>query len=183
MKKILFLVGLLFTVATASAQAVLDKGGLQLNGKLGISGWGVPIIVGVDYGITPEITVGGELSARFYNTTGYKFVEEDFGYGVKVRRAKPTDFTHSIFGIFANGNYHFHKLFKLPSQVDVYAGASLGFFVASNPSGYEGSSFSGFGWGIQTGGRYFFTDKFGVLLEIGGGLVGHEIKAGVTYKL
>ena len=40
MKKILFLVGLLFTVATASAQAVLDKGGLQLNGKLGISGWG-----------------------------------------------------------------------------------------------------------------------------------------------
>ena len=67
--------------------------------------------------------------------------------------------------------------------MDVYAGASLGFFVASNPSGYEGSSFSGFGWGIQTGGRYFFTDKFGVLLEIGGGLVGHEIKAGVTYKL
>jgi len=98
----------------------LDKGGLQLNGKLGISGWGVPVAIGVDYGITPEITVGGELSARFYNTTGYKFVEEDFGYGVKVRRAKPTDFTHSIFGIFANGNYHFHKLFKLPSKVDVF---------------------------------------------------------------
>lgn len=183
MKKILFLVGLLFTVATASAQAVLDKGGLQLNGKLGISGWGVPIIVGVDYGITPEITVGGELSARFYNTTGYKLVEKEYWGGYKMKVPEAAEFTHSIFGIFANGNYHFHKLFNLPSKVDVYAGASLGFFVASNPAGYEGSSFSGFGWGIQTGGRYFFTDRFGVLLEIGGGLVGHEIKAGVTYKL
>jgi hypothetical protein len=180
MKKILFLVGLLFTVATASAQAVLDKGGLQLNGKLGISGWGVPVAIGVDYGITPEITVGGELSARFYNTTGLKKKGENY-YGFPIYET--ANFTHSIFGIFANGNYHFHKLFKLPSKVDVYAGASLGFFVASNPAGYEGSSFSGFGWGIQTGGRYFFTDKFGVLLEIGGGLVGHEIKAGVTYKL
>ena len=34
MKKILFLAGLLLTVATASAQATLDKGALQLNAKL-----------------------------------------------------------------------------------------------------------------------------------------------------
>lgn len=42
MKKILLLAGLLLSVATASAQAALDKGALQLNAKLGFSGWGVP---------------------------------------------------------------------------------------------------------------------------------------------
>lgn len=47
MKKILLLAGLLLTVATASAQATLDKGALQLNAKLGFSGWGVPITVGL----------------------------------------------------------------------------------------------------------------------------------------
>ena len=61
MKKILLLAGLLLTVATASAQATLDKGALQLNAKLGFSGWGVPITVGADYGIADDITVGGEL--------------------------------------------------------------------------------------------------------------------------
>lgn len=162
MKKILLLSGLLLTVATASAQATLDKGALQLNAKLGFSGWGVPITVGADYGIADDITVGGELSFRSYSTTY---------------------FNHSIFGILANGNYHFNRLFKLPSQVGVYAGLSLGYFIASSPSGYTGSSYSQFGYSVQTGARYFFNDKFGVNVEIAGGLVGGEFKAGVTYKL
>ena len=93
------------------------------------------------------------------------------------------DYRHSIFGILANGNYHFNRLFKLPSQVGVYAGLSLGYFIASSPSGYTGSSYSQFGYSVQTGARYFFNDKFGVNVEIAGGLVGGEFKAGITYKL
>jgi len=182
MKKILLLAGLLLSVATASAQATLDKGALQLNAKLGFSGWGVPITVGVDYGIADDITVGGELSYRSYKTTGITYVTEQVGiFRMEVPRS--TDYRHSIFGILANGNYHFNRLFKLPSQVGVYAGLSLGYFIASSPSGYTGSSYSQFGYSVQTGARYFFNDKFGVNVEIAGGLVGGEFKAGVTYKL
>ena len=182
MKKILFLAGLLLTVATASAQATLDKGALQLNAKLGFSGWGVPITVGADYGIADDITVGGELSYRSYKTTGITYVTEQVGiFRMEVPRS--IDYRHSIFGILANGNYHFNRLFKLPSQVGVYAGLSLGYFIASSPIGYTGSSYSQFGYSVQTGARYFFNDKFGVNVEIAGGLVGGEFKAGVTYKL
>jgi hypothetical protein len=182
MKKILLLAGLLLSVATASAQATLDKGALQLNAKLGFSGWGVPITVGADYGIADDITVGGELSYRSYKTTGITYVTEQVGiFRMEVPRS--TDYRHSIFGILANGNYHFNRLFKLPSQVGVYAGLSLGYFIASSPSGYTGSSYSQFGYSVQTGARYFFNDKFGVNVEIAGGLVGGEFKAGVTYKL
>ena len=182
MKKILFLAGLLLTVATTSAQATLEKGALQLNAKLGFSGWGVPITVGADYGIADDITIGGELSYRSYKTTGITYVTEEVGiFRMEVPRS--TDYRHSIFGILANGNYHFNRLFKLPSQVGVYAGLSLGYFIASSPSGYTGSSYSQFGYSVQTGARYFFNDKFGVNVEIAGGLVGGEFKAGVTYKL
>ena len=182
MKKILLLAGLLLTVATASAQATLDKGALQLNAKLGFSGWGVPITVGADYGIADDITVGGELSYRSYKTTGITYVTEQVGiFRMEVPRS--IDYRHSIFGILANGNYHFNRLFKLPSQVGVYAGLSLGYFIASSPSGYTGSSYSQFGYSVQTGARYFFNDKFGVNVEIAGGLVGGEFKAGITYKL
>lgn len=182
MKKILLLAGLLLSVATASAQATLDKGALQLNAKLGFSGWGVPITVGADYGIADDITVGCELSYRSYKTTGITYVTEQVGiFRMEVPRS--TDYRHSIFGILANGNYHFNRLFKLPSQVGVYAGLSLGYFIASSPSGYTGSSYSQFGYSVQTGARYFFNDKFGVNVEIAGGLVGGEFKAGVTYKL
>ena len=165
MKKILLLAGFLLTVATASAQATLDKGALQLNAKLGFSGWGVPITVGADYGIADDITVGGELSFRSYSTTY---------------------FNHSIFGVFANGNYHFNRLFELPSQVGVYAGLSLGYFVASSSSDYVGTSYSQPGCNLQTGARYFFNNKFGVNAEVvlgAIGLTGGEFKAGITYKL
>ena len=182
MKKILLLAGLLLTVATASAQATLDKGALQLNAKLGFSGWGVPITVGADYGIADDITVGGELSYRSYKTTGITYVTEQVGiFRMEVPRS--TDYRHSIFGILANGNYHFNRLFKLPSQVGVYAGLSLAYSIASSPSGYTGSSYSQFGYSAQTGARYFFNDQLGVNVEIAGGLVGGEFKAGVTYKL
>ena len=186
MKKILFLAGLLLTVATASAQATLDKGALQLNAKLGFSGWGVPITVGADYGIADDITVGGELSYRSYKTTGLEYVTRTTDTGFRYTTFDSVDYRHSIFGILANGNYHFNRLFKLPSQVGVYAGLSLGYFIASSSSDYVGTSYSQPGCNLQTGARYFFNNKFGVNAEVvlgAIGLTGGEFKAGITYKL
>ncbi|WP_366185107.1 hypothetical protein [Flavobacterium ovatum] len=39
------------------------------------------------------------------------------------------------------------------------------------------------GLGLQIGGRYFFTDRFGINLQFGGGNVTSGGKIGITYKL
>ena len=65
MKKFLFLAGLFMAAATASAQSGnLDQGRLQLNAGVGVSGWGIPLYVGLDYGVTNDISVGGEFTFR-----------------------------------------------------------------------------------------------------------------------
>ncbi|WP_315238435.1 outer membrane beta-barrel protein [Capnocytophaga granulosa] len=184
MKKFLFLAGLFMAAATASAQADLGKGNLQLNAGTGISGWGIPVYVGLDYGVTDEITVGGELSYR-YDTSSYA-IRANFGRFGEYRSDKIT-YRHHTFGVFTNGNYHFNRLLRLPRQLDLYAGASLGFFFGSVTSSegnikYTGDDYSGFSAALQTGARYFFTDNFGVNLELSGGVLTSGLKAGITYK-
>ena len=165
MRKLLILASLILAIGSASAQqASLDRGGVQLNGGFGFTGWGIPVYLGLDFGVAPQVTVGGEL---FYRT-------DKIG-GVR----------YNNFGVLANGNYHFDKLFRLPSQVDVYAGMGLGFFISSSSSGYTGDGYSGFNARIHTGGRYFFSNSFGVNLELGaevGQLNNGIAKVGITYK-
>ena len=184
MKKFLFLAGLFTAAATAAAQADLGKGNLQLNAGTGISGWGIPVYVGLDYGVTDEITVGGELSYR-YDTSSYA-IRANFGRFGEYRSDKIT-YRHHTFGVFTNGNYHFNRLLRLPRQLDLYAGASLGFFFGSVTSSegnikYTGDDYSGFSAALQTGARYFFTDNFGVNLELSGGVLTSGAKAGITYR-
>lgn len=156
MKKILLLTILVIGVASMFALP-LNIGGKQVNFGTGFSTWGLPLYVGLDYGITPDITVGGEVSARFHN------------HGSWV-------------GIYANGNYHFVNLLNLPSNTDFYAGLSLGFDLWLAESGYDGDYSSGLGLSAQVGGRYYFTDRLGVNLEFGGGTVSGG-KIGLSYKL
>lgn len=166
MKRILVIAGLFFAVITASAQGTLDEGRLQLNAGLGFSTWGVPIHVGLDYGVAQDFTIGGKVSFSSYtqNLVGYKY-------------------THTIIGIIADGNYHFNRILELPSEFDLYAGLSLGYynFSTSGEYAYSGNLASGMGFYAQIGGRYFFDDAWGINLELGGGtLSGGTI--GVTYK-
>lgn len=99
MKKILLLTILIIGVASMFALP-LNTGGMQVNAGLGL-GYGIPIYVGADYGITPDITAGGEVTVYFWDS-------------------------HTYFSVFANGNYHFVNLLNLPSNTDLYAGLSLG---------------------------------------------------------
>ncbi|MDO5607960.1 MAG: hypothetical protein Q4G08_05825 [Capnocytophaga sp.] len=169
MKKIILFVGLMVSCAIASAQGSLEVGSAQLNAGLGVSGWGVPVYVGIDVGVHDDVTVGAEISYR--NDT------QRFGNG-KIK--------YGGLGIGANGNYHFNNLFDLPTEFDVYAGASLVYMTwTRNISGgaYSGAfdHSSGLAMLIQTGGRYFFTNDFGVNVEaFGGSMFG--AKAGITYK-
>ncbi|MDO4879986.1 MAG: hypothetical protein Q3983_01785 [Capnocytophaga sp.] len=169
MKKFLVIAGLFFAMATASAQATLGKGNVQLNAGFGFSGWGIPVYAGIEAGLNEDITLGGEVSFRSYSA--------DWAY---------RSYTHNIFGVMAVGNYHFNRIIpRLPSEVDVYAGLGLGYFISSSGSGYNGSSYSGVNARIHTGGRYFFTNNFGVNLEVGaeiGELNNGILKMGITYK-
>ncbi|REK07026.1 MAG: hypothetical protein DWQ44_08250 [Bacteroidetes bacterium] len=165
MKRIFTLLFLLSAISLETfAQAPLQKGEKQLNAGFGFSNWGLPIYAGVDFGVHQDITVGPQISFRSYRE---KF--RDIRYG------------HTIIVLGATGNYHFNTLLNIPSEWNVYAGLSLGYFIWSSPSAYIGSRGSGIGLDAQIGGRYFFSDQFGLNLEFGGGTTAGG-KIGITYK-
>ena len=168
MKKIALLLAVL-AFGFANAQAPLEQGGVQLNAGFGTSGWGTPVYVGLDFGVGSNFTIGGELSYQSYS-----------------HNYSSSNLKSSIFGIQANGNYHFNEILNIPSEWDFYAGANLNYYNWSttyNGSKYDYPNNNNLNLGLQVGGRYFFSDKFGINLQIGGGTVNSGGKLGITYKL
>lgn len=164
-KKIALITFFTFAALTCRPQYKLDKGNTQLNAGFGFSSWGLPVYAGLDHGVHKDISVGGEFSFRSYNKRWY-------GYR----------YHHNIWGFSVNGNYHFNTLLEIPKEWDLYAGLNVGFYVWSYPSDYPGDRVSGLGLGLQLGGRYYFTDKFGLNLEFGGGNAFSGGKIGISYK-
>ncbi len=74
------------------------------------------------------------------------------------------------------GDYHWNRLIGIPSNWDFYAGAGIGFRI-----GFDGNS-SGLDFDIHVGGRWFWSEKWGLNLEIGGG-TGFGSLVGVTMKM
>ncbi|MDA3866209.1 MAG: hypothetical protein PF489_05585 [Salinivirgaceae bacterium] len=168
MKKVFFLIVLAVILITAPAysQSPLPTGKTQLNAGVGFSGWGIPVYVGLDLSVHPDITIGGEFSYRSYRENW----KDDY-------------YNHSVIGIAGNGNYHFNSLLNIPQRWDFYAGLNLGFFVWSSPNDYYGDHSSGLGIGGQIGGRYYFSQNFGINLEFGGGNAISGGKFGISIKL
>lgn len=166
MRKQLFILFFMGFSSIVFAQAPLGVGEMQGNGGVGFSSWGIPMYVGLDYGVDKDITIGGEFSFRSYSDK-YSNIYYD----------------HNVVGLSVNGNYHFNRILEIPSIWDFYAGLNLGFYFWNSPSGYDGSHSSGLGLGAQIGGRYFITDKIGVNLEFGGGNAFSSGKLGLTIKL
>ncbi len=165
MKKLIILSFLLFTVQLSFGQYALSKGQAQFNAGLGFSSWGLPVYVGFDVGVHPDISVGGELSFRSYNNN-----------------YQDNKYKHNIVGISGNGNYHFNTVLDIPKEWDFYAGLNLGFYFWNSDNDYNGDGSSGLGLGAQVGGRYYFSEKFGINLEVGGGNAFSGGKFGITLK-
>lgn len=165
MKKLLTLLVLVCISTFSHAQYMLDKGNAQLNAGVGLSSWGVPVYVGFDFGVHKDISVGAEVSFRTYN-----------------ERWEHYRYRHTIFGISANGNYHFNTIFAIPKEFDFYAGLNVGFYAWSYPDNYYGNRVSGLGIGGQIGGRYYFNDNVGINLELGGGSAFSGGKFGLSFK-
>lgn len=166
MKKHVLTIVLAIFVTAAFAQSPVQKGKAQFNAGVGLSSWGVPVYLGLDFGVHPDITVGGELSYR-----GYDERINDVKYG------------HSVVGISGNGNYHFNRVLNIPSNWDLYAGLNVGFYIWDSANDYPGSHTSGLGLGAQLGGRYYFSDGIGVNLEFGGGNAFSGGKIGISILL
>jgi len=160
------LVIVFFTAMALNAQARFDKGNKQFNAGLGFSGWGVPLYLGLDFGVHKDITVGLEGSFRSYSD-----------------HWKNSSYSHTILGFSGNGNYHFNTILQIPQRWDFYAGLNLGFYLWSSPNEYNGTHSSGLGLGAQIGGRYFINHKFGLNLEFGGGNAFSGGKFGITVKI
>jgi outer membrane immunogenic protein len=166
MKKIITCIALLFASTVMFAQAPISVGQSQFNAGVGLSSWGIPVYLGLDFGVHPDITMGPELTFRNYhdNWSGNKY-------------------NHSIIGISGNANYHLNRILNIPSNWDFYAGLNIGFYIWRSPDGYAGSRSSGLGIAGQVGGRYYFSDTFGLNLEFGGGNAFSGGKFGISIKL
>lgn len=167
MKKIsIVILFILILIPAAKAQCPLGKGDYQLNADLGFSGWGLAFSAGLDAGIFRDITGGIEASFR-------NFSENLYG----------SKYESSIFGLTANGNYHFNTVLEIPKKWDFYAGINFGYYFWSLPDYYPGNNSSGLGLGVQIGGRYFINRNLGLNIEFGGGSSLSGGKFGITYIL
>jgi hypothetical protein len=76
-------------------------------------------------------------------------------------------------GVLGRVDYHWNRLMNIPSNWDVYLGAGVGFISGDN---FDLSL------GIQIGGRYYWSQKWGINLEFGGG-TGYGTSIGVSMKM
>ena len=166
MKKLLLLSTFVLIAGFAFSQNPMPVGKSQLNLGVGLSGWGVPIYIGLDHGVHKNITIGAEVSFRSYNENW-----------------RNNRYRHNITGISGNANYHFNNALEISKKWDLYAGLNLGFYVWTSPDNYDGNNNSGLGLGAQIGTRYYLSNKVGLNLEFGGGNAFSGGKFGVTIKL
>lgn len=104
MKKLVLVFILGFIGHFGFSQSPLGEGNVQINAGLGLNNWdGTPIYAGIDYGVGPLITIGGQVA-----------------------------FSDNVFGLGGNFNYHFDELLTLPSEWNVYGGLNIGYIQVDN---------------------------------------------------
>ena len=91
---------------------------------------------------------------------------------------------YTIVGV--RGAYHY----EFVDNLDTYGGLMLAYYAVGfsdrsfgetgYPYLYTGGSASGFDLSIYLGGRYYFSERFGALLELGYGIA--YMNLGITYK-
>ena len=164
MKKALILLAAILIGHYSNAQYALAKGDKQVNAGVGLSTWGIPVYVGLDFGVDTDISAGAEIS---YRNNTYRY------FGDRYRR--------SVIGISGNANYHFNGIADIPTQYDFYAGLNVGFFIWGDAVAGYGGRTSGLGLAAQVGGRYYFNSTTAVNLEFSGGSV-FGTKLGLSAK-
>ena len=101
---------------------------------------------------------------------------------ITIAPAAFTDFDLDYLTLGVKGNFYFDDLIGLSEPWDFYAGANVGFGLWMGNDNSNNSS--ELDLGLQVGGRWFWNDKWGVYLELGGGkLGGAAYGIGLTMKM
>jgi hypothetical protein len=130
-----------------------------------------PVSISFEKGIIDNILEKGVIGVGGY--LGYSSYKYDYqGWGWK--------YSNIILG--ARGSFHYPFLDKL----DTYAGLLIGYNIASSkefgtPVGLHASSAGGIVWSGFIGGRYYFTDKFALMMELGSGIT--YLNLGIALKM
>lgn len=167
-----------------TAATTFLKGDRVLN--LGI-GFGSTAYSGTGYSTSvPPVSVSLEFSVKdnLFNDSkcalgvapyiGYASYNYDYHYDIST--AGKTKFTDLVIGV--NGNIHYEFINKL----DTYAGLMLGYENLSwKDSSFGSVAGSGMFVGLNVGGRYYFTDNFAAMMELGYGVT--YLNLGIGFKL
>jgi hypothetical protein len=134
-----------------------------------------PVSASFEYGLK-ELGPGFLGIGGYLGLSSYRW-ESSFGgntYGWK--------YSSTLIGV--RGNYHYN----IVEELDTYAGLMLGYNVISSkstgdwPFGFDlAANSSTFIWSLYIGGRYYFTDSFAAMLELGYGI--SWLNIGVAFKL
>jgi outer membrane immunogenic protein len=170
MKKLLIAIFALLILSGAALAGTneFSKGSFFVTPQVGFNSWAIPFGVNAEYGITPNIGIGGTVMVWLWSDTWYSY---------------------SMISPSVEGVYHFTQLNL--DKIDLFAGAALGFSIFSSSVKVEGFTgtlgSSGIDLGIVLGGRYFFSDKIAVSLRTSGSFIGGWAgfggAIGVTFKL
>ncbi|CAA7195710.1 hypothetical protein D1631_04030 [Chryseobacterium nematophagum] len=106
MKKLLFMLMIIFFGSTVNAQAWTGKGDQKVQLGLNAWGYGTGVTGTYDYGLNQILSVGAGLNAYF---SGYKDNDKD----------------NRVF-IFGRLNFHLQEALDLPKKWDIYPGIDLG---------------------------------------------------------
>jgi hypothetical protein len=186
LKIITFCLVLALTVPPAAMNAqVFDEGDIVLSFGLGLGSTYYPlgsaykttippIFVAGDYCLRADLGPGNLGVGGYLGFSGYKWDESFTDYWIK----------YNTFIIGARGTYHFTDLVD---KLDLYGGLLLGAEVVSHRDNFEGIDYydnynsSGVAYSLFAGARYFLSDNFAVMGELGYGIA--VLSIGVSLKL
>lgn len=154
------------------------KGYKQLNFGVELEGMGLPLYLGMDFGVGKFITIGPRLLVET-ESDKYKVA------GMELNSR------YTVFVPSFRGNYHFSgHISGLPAELDLYGGLSLGLVIARSSVDYidfNGDKQTNGSTGdpdarldVQLGGRYFFSDNWGAQIEFT--TLGNDAAIGLSYR-
>jgi hypothetical protein len=170
MKKVLMFLFLpcFFFPQLVAQESTFSKGDKVLN-----IGVGIVSLLGSEYTVTfPPITGSLEFGvADNVLKKGAIGVAPFIGFGAY----KYEIYNYTYIPIGVRGIFHY----PLVKKLDTYAGLLFGYFIVSGNQ--IGSAYESRGYGsVFIGGRYYFSEKFAAMLELGADII--PLHIGVAYK-
>lgn len=148
MKKLIGIALFLGIASVAMAQSPIGANGRQLNFGVGLNENHIPLYIGMDFGVHPDITVGGQIGL---------------------------DLRFDYLSVSGRGDYHFNSLLNIPRDWDFYAGLNIGFVAGIDDDYHDdgldlgaqigGRYYWNNGWGINLefgGGSQISLVRFGL---------------------